>query len=41
LLFRREAAWLIQHWQDPQVVPLASHETAAELLQVLTYPSLD
>jgi uncharacterized protein len=38
LLFRGEAAWLVRHWQDLRIVPLACHETAAELLRVLAYP---
>lgn len=38
LLFRGEMAWLVRHWQDPRVIPLACHETAGELLRVLAYP---
>lgn len=38
LLFRGESAWLVRHWQDERVVPLASTETAGELIRVLNYP---
>jgi putative PIN family toxin of toxin-antitoxin system len=38
LLFRGTATWLVDHWQNGEVTPLVSHETARELLRVLAYP---
>jgi len=31
-------AWLRDHWKQGECVPLISHATAAELVQVLAYP---
>jgi len=31
-------AWLRQHWQDDECVPLISRATTAELIRVLEYP---
>jgi len=39
LLFRSgRVSWLVPLWQQGQVVPLLSKESASELLRVLTYP---
>ncbi|MGE0256335.1 MAG: putative toxin-antitoxin system toxin component, PIN family [Alphaproteobacteria bacterium] len=39
LLFRAGAlAWLRHSWQSGTILPLASHDTAAELVAVLAYP---
>jgi putative PIN family toxin of toxin-antitoxin system len=39
LIFSRgRLAWLREAWQSRRVVPLVSHDTAAELLRVLQYP---
>lgn len=38
LLFPGQLEWLRRAWQGGSVVPLLSHDTAAELLRVLHYP---
>ena len=38
LLFRGTASWLVGHWQNDEVTPIVSRETARELLRVLAYP---
>ncbi len=39
LLFRQGSlAWLRQAWQSAAIRPLASRDTVAELIRVLTYP---
>ena len=34
----RSLAWLVEAWQDRRTVPLASAQTAMELIRVLGYP---
>lgn len=38
LLFRGTASWLVSHWQNGEVTPMISRETARELLRVLAHP---
>ncbi len=33
--------WLRQGWQTTNICPLSSHETARELIRVLSYPKFD
>lgn len=39
LIFSRSKfAWLREGWQNSRFIPLASHDTASELIRVLGYP---
>jgi uncharacterized protein len=42
LLFsKQKMAWLRHSWQSQSIIPLASQETASELIRVLAYPKFN